>query len=372
MRRICIYCDTFETGGIEAYLCNVLTHMDLFDLEVDLIAARISQSVFAQKMQAKGINFCPLSGSVRNLPENHRKFKALLQEKKYSAVYCNIFHALSMWYLWEAKRLGVPIRIAHSHNSDLRPSIARQFKLMIHRLARQIFTPAATQMWACSTPAMEFMFPQRVIESRMAQLIPNGIETKNFHFDANVRKEVRAKLCLQGNLVIGNVGRLCAQKNQSFLLDVFQNVRQRIPLSRLLLIGEGEETHSLKEKAIQLGVESDVLFMGLREDIPQLLWAMDIFVLPSIFEGFPVTAIEAQTTGLPCIFSDKITEEAVVMPNAIRMSLECGAAAWADTILQAQENVCDRKTAALEMQKRGFDIESTARYVEKHLRGQDE
>lgn len=369
MKRICIYCDNFESGGIEAYLCNILTHMDLSGLEVDIVAARISQSVFASKIRAKRINLCPLSGKTSGLLKNHMEFKALLREKKYSAVYCNIFHALSMWYLWTAKQAGVPIRIAHSHNSDLRPSITRQLKLVIHRLARRVFTSAATQMWACSMPAMEFMFPQRAIQARMIQLIPNGIETQNFSFDAKVRDKVRTELHLQKNFVIGNIGRLCTQKNQSFLLDVFQKIYQRIPSSRLLLIGDGEKSLRLQEKAARLGVEGAVLFMGLREDIPKLLWAMDFFVLPSIFEGLPITAVEAQAAGLPCIFSDRITQEAVVMPNAVCMPLEDGIDAWADAILRLKEKGYDRKSAAIEMRERGFDIGNTAKYVEKILRG---
>lgn len=368
MKRICIYCDKFESGGIEAYLCNVLTHMNLSDLEVDVVAAQISQSVFVQRMRTKGIKFYQLSGALQSLSKNHRRFRTLLQ-KKYYAIYCNIFHALSMWYLWAAKRAGVPIRIAHSHNSDLRPSGTRQVKLAVHWLARQMFASAATQMWACSMPAMEFMFPKRMLQGHMVQLIPNGIETRNFCFDADVREKVRIELHLEKSLVIGNIGRLCAQKNQSFLMDAFQIVHRQIPSSRLLLIGDGEERFYLQKKAEQLGVKDAVLFMGLQEDIPQLLWAMDIFALPSIFEGLPITAIEAQTAGLPCIFSDRITREAVVMPNVVHMPLEYGAAVWADAILQIKENVYARDEAAIEMKKRGFDIESTAKYVEKNLRG---
>ncbi len=332
--RVCCFCERWESGGIESFLCNVLLHMDFSKLEVDIVAAQIQDSVFTQPLKDQGIRFYELSGRQNRVVENHRLFRKLLAERRYDVVHLNIFHGLSLRYGRIARRAGVPVRIAHSHNTALRKSQTRPLKLLVHRVSRALFTRCATDLWACSRPAAEFMFPRRELKSRAYRFIPNGIDTNRFRFDAEVREKVRKDIGVQDKYVIGNIGRLCYQKNQSFLLDIFAEVLRRKPDSVLLLVGEGPDRPVLEEKAQRLGVAEKVIFYGTSDRVERLLWAMDIFVMPSRFEGLPVTGVEAQASGVPCLFSDAVTEECRIGSQTMFLSIKADPTYWAEALLK--------------------------------------
>lgn len=198
---------------------------------------------------------------------------------------------------------------------------------------------------------------------------PNGIDVERFRFAPAARARVRGELGLEGKLVIGNVGRLCYQKNQTFLLDVLKAVQQRCPESALLLVGEGEDRPALREKAKKLGLEKAAIFYGLSGHVEELFWAMDVFVMPSRFEGLPVTAVEAQCAGLPCLFADTLTRE-VRLGEAVRyLPLTAPAGEWAEALLTAEVRR-DRATGAEAVREAGFDISGVSRRIEEfYLKG---
>lgn len=254
-KRICCFCERWESGGIESFLFNVLTRMDLQHLEIDIVASSIGRSIFTKFLQKNGIHFIELSGSQRNILENHRKFRKLLRERKYDILHLNAFQGLSLAYLCIAKQESVPVRIAHSHNSALRESPFRSLKLMIHTWARARYTKDATNLWTCSRMASEFMFNKCRGVTQRIEFIPNGIDTARFRFDLKARIKERVRLDFGNDLVIGSVGRFCYQKNQSFLIEIFNEVLKHRPDSRLLLVGEGESRDVLIDKVQQLGLE---------------------------------------------------------------------------------------------------------------------
>lgn len=356
--RICILCETWESGGIEAFLTNVISHMDLTGLEIDIVCARLGQSVFTSPLEARGVHFYSLSGSIRRLAENYRRFSALLTERHYDVVYLNAYQALSLQYLNMAQKVSVPVRIAHSHNTGLRKSIAKPLKLALHRWARRTYGDVMTHRWACSAPAARFLFG----DASPWIFIPNGIDVESFRFDSAARVKVRADLEVEGKLVLGNVGRLCYQKNQSFLLDVFKEVQEQCPESALLLVGEGEDRPRLEERARVLGIEKDVIFFGTTDRVEQLYWAMDILVMPSLFEGLPVTGIEAQCTGLPCLLSQSITQECALTSDTVFLPLEKGAEAWGAQVLDMTTHK-ERSSCADIVAAAGFSIDETAARV---------
>ncbi len=354
MRRICIFCETWESGGIEAFLCNVLRHMDLSGLEVDLVAARLGKSLFTQPLKDRGVRFYELSGKANETFRNHKTFRALLAQRHYDVLHLNVFQGLSLAYARLAREAGVPVRIAHSHNTDLRQSLTRWLKLELHQWARGRYGADCTHLWACSEGAARFMFAEKDLQEKDWQFIPNGIETEKFRFDPAARLEVREKLGLSDEFVIGNVGRLCRQKNQSFLLEVLQEVVRQRPNSRLLLVGEGEELPQLQEKAAALGVADKAIFYGTTPHVERLYQAMDVFAMPSKFEGLPVTAIEAQAAGLPCLFSNIITRECHV-GTAVQFLPLSTPVIWAKAISQVQLHN-DRSEGAAIVQVADFDV----------------
>lgn len=332
--KVCCFCEKWESGGIESFLNNVIQRLDQERFQVDIAASCLAESVFTMPLKNRGVRFFDLSGNQRDLVQNHRKFFELLRRERYHVVHLNLFQGLSLAYAETAKRAGVPVRIAHSHNTGLRKSGTRPLKLLVHNMAKYIFAREATAFWACSREAAGFLFPKGALNRRGYRFIPNGIEVERFRFDPAVREQVRAELGIEGQFVIGHVGRLCDQKNQDFLLEVFAQVKRRRPESRLLLVGEGELLGRLKEKAGGLGVAESVIFYGSASRVERLLWAMDVFVLPSRFEGLPLTSVEAQAAGLPCLFSDAITKECTIARSTIFLPLAAGKEAWADVAIE--------------------------------------
>lgn len=331
-RRICIFCETWESGGIESFLSNTLLHMDTAGMEIDIVAEQLRESVFTQGLKAKGIRFRELSGSVRKFSRNYSMFRRLLRERNYDAVHVNAFQGMSLYYLHMAQQTGVPIRIAHSHNTDLRKSHGRRFKLLLHGIFRRRYTRCATALWACSEAAARFLFDAGTVKRMGYTFIPNGIDIGRFRFRPEIRERIRAELGLSDRLVQGNVGRLCSQKNQSFLLDILERSLPQHPEFFLLLVGEGEDRKALEEKAGRLGVSEHVLFCGATSHVEELLWAMDVFLFPSLFEGFGIVALEAQAAGLPVLCSEHVAKEALATPLAQVLPLTDGPARWAEAV----------------------------------------
>lgn len=363
MSQVCCLCERWESGGIESFLYNVITHMDLGRIHVDVVAASMGESVFTQPLEQRGVHFIPLSGSQRKIRANHRLFQALLRERRWDVLHVNAFHGLSLYYLRLAREAGIPVRIAHSHNTALRHSATRPLKLMLHHHASQTYTADATQLWACSRAAAQFLYPEDMLERIGVRIIPNGIHTAQFRFDASQRARTRAALGVEDAYVIGNVGRLCYQKNQTFLLDVLKDCLVCRPNTRLLLIGAGEEKEALQKKAEQMGLADKVIFYGLSEQVAPLLWAMDVFAFPSKFEGLGIAAIEAQAAGLPTLVSEHIPGEAKLTSLLYTMSLVSGSAAWAKRLLTFPL-VKDRQRYAAQVRQAGFDVADVAKNVE--------
>ena len=164
MKRICCFCESWESGGIESFLASVYTHADLSELEIDIVTSKLLDSVFTARLEKLGIRFYQLSGSQRRLLTNHAMFRRLLRERHYDVLHINAFQSLSLYYAKLAMQAGVPVRIAHSHNTALRKSPLRWAKMLLHRMGRQYLGRYATALWACSRDAANFLFSQRATE----------------------------------------------------------------------------------------------------------------------------------------------------------------------------------------------------------------
>ena len=365
-RKVCCFCEKWESGGIESFLHNVIRQMDLSRLEIDIVAAQMCESVFTADLKEKGVKFYELSGSQRKLGQNHRMFKQLLKERQYDVVHLHIFQGLSLYYAYLAKKVGVPVRIAHSHNTALRQSRTRWLKMLIHNAAKCFLAKNVTDYWACSSLAAEFMFPKDVVEKY--EFIPNGIDVDKFRFDNEVRKEIRKNLDIENKFVIGNVGRLCYQKNQEYLLEVFAKLQSERSNSVLLLVGEGQMKEGLQQQAKKLGIADKVIFYGVTDKVEQLLWAMDLFVFPSRFEGLGIVVVEAQATGLPVVCSDNVPDEAVVTDLVQKIKLSNSADVWAESILNCQATM-DRQAFNEQVRQSGFAVADVADRIEKAYLG---
>lgn len=368
-RRICVLCETWASGGIESFLANVLFRQEMPEMEIDLVAAAKYDSIYTARLQEHSIRIVTLSGSSWKLLENWHRFRSLLTERKYDVVYVNAFQALTLRYGLLARRAGVPVRILHSHNSDIRSHTLRLPKLLIHRISMLLYKGVGTELFACSDEAADFLFPASLRERGLVRIIPNGIETERFRFQGETRDLIRSHMDLEDCLVLGHVGRLCIQKNQVFLMKVLKALITLRPEARLLLIGEGELRETLEKKAEELQIRDYVLFYGVTDKPQELLWAMDVFLFPSLFEGLGIAAVEAQCAGVPLVCSEHIPQQALITDLVHRIPLNSGAEAWAKAIDSMGKPDCREKYAD-EVKRAGYDVEDVSRILHAVLMGE--
>jgi glycosyltransferase involved in cell wall biosynthesis len=259
--------------------------------------------------------------------------------------------------------VGIPMRIIHSHNNS-NEDVGISLVIVIRRfgkfLNKFLLKLSATNYWACSKLAGEWMFGKHPFD-----IIHNAIDTKKFIYNKELRSIVREKLNLHDEFIIGNVARFSYQKNHEFLIDIFNEIVKRKANSILLLVGDNAADHTYLDMTIakikQLHLEKKVIFLGMRKDVNRLYQAMDVFILPSHFEGLPIVGLEAQAAGLRCYFSDTITKELEITNLANYLPLG-NAMIWAEKILK--EPVYKRCNMEQEIIDRGYDITSEVKKIE--------
>lgn len=369
MKRVCCFCETWESGGIESFLNNVLTNMDLSGLEVDLVAVRMQHSIFTDNLRKHNINVIQLSDRKCNELRKRYLFRRHLKKVKYDVIHFNLFHGVAMGYVNIADDEGVPVRIVHSHNTDLRKSSTRWLKMILHNSAKRFYSGKATKMLACSEAAAEFLFSQKDLEKSGFSFIPNGIDVDRFAFSSKKREIARKELKMENDFIIGAVGRLCYQKNQTFLLDVAGELSKIRSDFKLLLVGEGDDLQKLKEKTESMGLSDKVIFYGVTDKPHNLFCAMDVLAFPSLFEGLGIVAIEAQASGLPVICSEFVPHEAKVSDLATVQPLSDGVSGWVEALRHIQIQTEREKYTDI-VKKSGFDIHEVAFRMEKIFKGE--
>ena len=349
-----------DRAGLETMLMNYYRWIDRDQIQFDFLKHREAQGDYDEEITLLG-------GKIYHVPAiTPLKFPQYLKalylffedHSGYQIVHAHL-DALSSFVLQAAKKAGVPIRIAHSHNNGFE----KNWKLPLRLTAKKILHRSATHFWGCSPEALRFLFGKDPSNDCRRRILQNAIDLGKFSFDPAVRKEIRQKLALEGHLVLGHIGRFCYQKNQEFLLEIFAEIKKRREDSILLLIGDGKDHEMLLEKAYKLQVEDSVRMMGVREDIPKLLQGMDLFLLPSRFEGLGIVLVEAQMAGLRCLASDRVSREADLTGQVVYWPLERSPSDWAEKALELEAKgrteVCRES-----FQKAGYDIASAAKSLE--------
>ena len=267
---------------------------------------------------------------------------------------------MSGFPLFAAWLAGAKVRILHNHTTDTK---TEGFRTILKRVLRPFAKLFANRYWACSNLAGEWMYGKKAVQSGKITIIPNAIDLERFAFNSYKRKSLRKKLGLDDKFVLGHIGRFVYQKNHSFLIDVFEEVVRVKPEARLMLIGDGELRKTIEEKVVNLGLQDKVLFLGNRNDVADLYNVMDVFLLPSHYEGLPVVGVEAQANGLKCIMSDQVTEECRLTDNVYFISINQKARKWVDEIVKDEKK---RNREVIEKIKRaGFDIRESAKKLNR-------
>lgn len=352
--------------GATAVALNYQQYIDQNRVVFDYLVHTRPDEDLQAEVQNRGSRIFQMPGlSGKHMVEYRNKLKDFFREHpEYQIIHGHLPNA-GAFYLAAAKKAGAPFRILHSHNTVGAESTCKRIRNnMLNRRAIQY----ANIYFACSQNAADYLFGKQPAQEVV--LVRNAIDTQKFVYRKAARVQMRSQLGLEDRFVVGHVGRFCQQKNQLFLLEIFQKVTERVKNASLLLVGDGELRESLEHKAAELGIREKVIFAGMQEKVQYFLQAMDIFVLPSLFEGLPLVGVEAQTSGLPCIFSDKITEDAKVTGNVAFLPLSAGTEEWAEEICLFA-NGYQRVDCSAQVRKAGYEISVEAdkltRYYENLL-----
>jgi glycosyltransferase involved in cell wall biosynthesis len=315
-------------AGLETMLMNYYRNIDRTKIQFDFLTHRPNRSDYDDEIESLGgkVYYAP-----RLYPQNYAAYfkwmkQFFIEHPEYQIMHSHI-DSMSYLPLLAGKKAGVPIRIAHSHNT----AIDKDFKYILKQYFRHRITSAANMYLACGEEAGQFLFGNKEFT-----VIPNAVDAEKFYFDQNLRERKRKELGLADEFVIGHVGRISYQKNHKFLIEIFSEVLKQEAKAVLLLIGVGEKEEEVREQIRKLGIDQKVRFLGNRSDVSELYQAMDVFLLPSLFEGIPVVGVEAQFADLPCFFSDKVPKEVQFSKKSKFISLAKPVIEWADEILKCK------------------------------------
>lgn len=346
-------------GGVEAVVMNYYRYIDKSKIQFDFICDEDSTNIPYEEIEKLGGKVI-LIPPYQKVLKYHKELKRVLKEGKYKIVHSHI-NTLSVFSLFAAKCAGVPVRIAHSHSTTNKKE---KKKNLIKQVLRPFSKLFATDYMCCSELAGRWLFGNKEFDKGNVYILNNAIDLDKFKYDEKIRKEKRKELGIKDDtLVIGHVGRFVEQKNHRFLIDIFNEVHKQHENSILLLAGQGPLMEEMKEKVKTLGIEASVKFLGQRNDINELYQAFDVFCLPSLYEGLPVVGVEAQATGLLCVFSDYMTKETKVLNTTEFLSLKQKTIEWANCIIEAKKKF-KRKNKREEIANNNFDISVEANKLE--------
>lgn len=351
---------SMNRGGAEAMLMNYYRSIDRTKVQFDFVENSFGRAAYDDEIESLG-------GKIFNCP--HFNGKNYFQYRKwwrqffvdhsgeYPIVHGHIGSCASI-YLREAKKAGA-FAVAHSHSSGTDYSLGSY----LYKIASYNTRNIADYFFACSRAAGMDRYGKKVVNGHYYRNINNAINTVVYKNSVTDRKSVRQQLGFENEMVVGHVGRFSEVKNHRFLIEIFMAVLRKKTNAKLLLVGGGEIETEIKNLVQQKGICDRVVFTGIRPDVNRVMQAMDVFVFPSLFEGLPVTLVEAQTAGLPCVISDRIPSDSILIEELVDvMSLSESPEKWADRILE-RANEPHRDTQE-QIKAKGFDIEENAKWLE--------
>ena len=361
MLRVLHSVSNMARAGIETMLMNYYREIDRSMIQFDFLANKPVPGEYDEEIRSMGGRVFVSPGlNPLHFPRYKRFMADLLRGNPEIGIIHAHNEAMGYYPLKSAKDAGLRVRIAHAHNTQ----IIRDYKYPLKMICKQLLPGAATDYWSCGRDAGIYYYGEKRWNAS-GFMLHNAIDVSRFAFRQEKRDRLRQLHGLENSFVIGHVGRFNIQKNHSRLLDIFAEVLKTVPDARLALIGVGELEQSVEEKARAMGIQDKTLFLGQMADVSEWYMSMDCFVLPSLFEGLPVVGIEAQATGLPCVFSDRVTDEVLLSPGVRRVSLQAEDSEWAREILAAGQPETEREKGIDIIRQAGYDIHVEARKLQE-------
>lgn len=354
-----------DRGGIETMIMNQYRNIDRDKVQFDFLAHFGREAAYNDEIRSMG-------GRIYEMPalrDENRVFfwrffsylfalnKFFREHREYKVIHGHMTHTAAL-YMPIAKRYGVSCRIVHSHNTRSKKGLLGFLTNFLHKFA----TRDATDFFACSKAAQKWFFTEEIINSGKVHFMTNAIDAKRFRYDPEQRRKMRDALGLKDELTIAHVARFRTEKNHAFMIDVLLEALKVRGDITLIFVGDGPQEEAVKAKAKACGVENHVRFLGSRGDVPDILQAADVFVLPSSWEGQPLTVMEAQASGLQCLVSDSLSQELDILGMVSFISLS-NVNEWVNALFKESQK--QRRDTYEEIVAAGYDSCTTAAWLQE-------
>lgn len=350
-------------GGAETMVMNYYRKIDKSKVQFDFMVHRQERGAYDDEIEAMGgriYRMCPI------FPQNFAKYKKMLkvffdEHPEYKILHSHMSE-LGCFAFQEAEKHGIKVKICHAHNAPVKGSMNLKEKgqLIFRDYFKKKMLPFTDHLFICGEEAGNWLYGKENKDRFV--MMNNAVDAEKFRFSSAVREEMRKEIGVENKLVILNVGRFNPQKNHTFIIDIFKEIKALHNDSVLLLVGNGDLQEEIKEKVKKLGLMDSVKFLGLRSDVDKILQCADVFLFPSLYEGLPVTMVEAQSSGIKCFISDVIPQQCVLTDDVTALSLSKGAKYWAEQIVMLKDGY-ERKDRYDDMVKADFDITSNAKWL---------
>lgn len=368
-KRVLVYSEAWGQGGIESFLMELFRRDQSHGLFFTVFSCWDWNMSMDAELEALGIarytvfpGYKP--GQAKRLKEGSAGFAEVIDLVKPDAVYVNTMNGMGFLYTDVAKRCGVPVRVAHSHNSAYGSGQAAA-KAVAHAFGKDVLGGSATDRLACSDDAGRYLFGNRAFT-----IVNNGIDTNRFAFNAEARAELRARFGIPQDVpLFGSVGRLAEAKNPLFQIRTFAEILKLEPDARYLMVGDGDMKQQVVDLVQELGLEDRVIMPGYLSDPAPVYSALDCFLMPSLYEGLAIVRIESQCARCAIVCSEALPPEAHVTDAEVLMPLTAGEKAWAEKAVEMARMDGDRTIYAELVRNAGFDADDTALRVVTILRG---
>lgn len=347
-------------GGIETFVKYHYEHIDRSTVQFDFLKTE-DAICFESDFISQGSRLFQIPPRTMILQHYFGLLTFFRAHRTYSFVHFHIntcswiAPALFAWFY------GIPL-IVHSHNQWRGRSLKTRF---LHLINRPLVRTIATLRFACSHVAAEWLFGRVVSRRGSYHLVRNAIDATRYSFSPTTRERKRQELGGRYRFIVGHVGRFVYQKNHEFLIRVFAEVHRRFPDALLVLIGDGPLRGQVQRQVSSLRLENNVSFLGVRSDVRELLQAMDVFLLPSRYEGLPLATVEAQAAGLRCVIANTITQETTITELVNVVDVHESPSSWADVLLKDDMQYGSRQGRGMEVRMAGYDVRANAEWLQE-------
>lgn len=346
-------------GGAEKVCRDIGLYADPSEYETHYVIFDEDIGDYGKEVEAKGCKIFKFREPSDDYGEYFKSLKELMAKYPYTAVHAHTMFSIG-WVMLAAKQMNIPVRVSHAHSALIDGN--GLVKSLYEKAMRMLILSCSTDLVTCGEKAGIRLYGEKAYKKR-GNLILNGIDTEAFSFSQTKRNEIRKKFNIEEKYVLGHTGRLAEVKNQLFLLKLMPDILKHRPDATLMLIGDGDDREMLESTAKSLEIQDKVIFAGSVTNVQDYLSAMDVFVFPSLYEGLPLSILEVQANGLPCVISDTVPPDVFLTDLIHPMNLKDSEDKWISKILSVKRE--NDRNYAEDLKTAGFDLKTAMEKVYK-------